>query len=270
MMNNTESALNAYQRSLLKLYGKSPLKKAKYAAIEQYLPVTEGLVCLDIGSDNGVLSYLLRKRRGDWYSADLEADVVNSIAKMVDGQVHRLDGGSTDFPDDFFDLVVIIDFLEHIDTDKAFVSELARIMKPGARLIVNVPHDRPKSLIRRLRLVVGLTDEKHGHVRPGYDRTALEAVLSPHFDIQSGHSYSRFFIELFDVGVSLIFGLLRRGRVSKKGVVVTGEDIRAHDKKFKLFSLIYPLVWLMTQLDRLLFFTPGYSLIVQAELNDSV
>ncbi len=255
---------NAKQQVLLKLFDKSILKKAKHRAITQYLPPADGKVCLDIGADNGVLSYLLRQRGGDWHSADLDVDVVESIRDMVGDDVHLIDGECTEFPDNYFDLVVIIDFLEHIHTDKRFVTELTRIMKSDACLVVNVPHDKPRSPIRRLRLAVGLTDEKHGHVRPGYTVDSLRRLLSPQFVITAHHTYSRFFVELFDVAVSLAFDRLSGNGPSRKGVVVKADDLKKHEKKFKMFSKIYPIVWCLAQMDRLLFFTSGYSLIAKA------
>lgn len=253
---------------LLALFDKSILKQAKHKAITDLLPETQGKRCLDVGADNGVLSYLLRQRGGEWYSADLNQEVVASIEKMVGENVCLVTGDQIQFEDGFFDLVVIIDALEHIPSDHDFVAELSRVMAPDGTLIVNVPHHKPVSPIRWLRLAVGLTDEKHGHVRPGYTLKSLRATLAPYFVIEQHDTYSRFFVELFDVVVSLFFDLTKRNSQveteSSKGNVVTGADMRKHAKKFKLFSILYPFVWVLAQLDRLLFFTSGYSLIVRA------
>jgi SAM-dependent methyltransferase len=257
-------ATQSPQQQLLGLYEKSPLKKAKFAAIEELLPDTSGMVCLDIGADNGVLSYLLRQRGGEWHSADLDEDVVAAIKNMVGDQVHQFDGGPTEFPDDYFDLIVIIDFLEHIEDDSGFIEELSRIMKPGGVLIVNVPHYKGRSPIRRLRLAVGLTDDKHGHVRPGYTMDSLAGTLLPNFIVEKRQTYSRFFVELFDVAVSWYLDRAKHGDSSRKGNVVTAHDMSTHRKQFKLYSLIYPLVWCLGQADRLLFFTSGYSVVVRA------
>jgi len=258
------AALTEEQRLLLRLFDKSVLKKAKYAAITRYLPTLEGRKCLDIGADNGVISYLLRRQGGEWTSADLDRDVVDAIRRMVGDRVHFLDGGRTPFADGGFDLVVIIDALEHLHDDAGFIDELARITADDAVLIANVPHHRRGSLIRRLRLALGLTDEKHGHVRPGYDLETLRRLLAPRFEIVAHHTYSRFFVELFDVAISLYFDRAKKGHSSSKGNVVTGDDLRKRRKQFRLFSLIYPVVAFLQLLDRALFFAPGHSLIVEA------
>ena len=262
-----------YQSMLLRLYDKSILKKAKYAAIRRYMPVTSSERCLDIGADNGVLSYLLRESGGHWTSADLDPAIVAGIKQMVGDRVELFDGGRTAHADGTFDVVVIIDFLEHIENDRAFIGELHRIMKSNACLIINVPHYRPNALIRKLRLACGLTDEKHGHIRPGYDLESLNLICNEYFEVSEHHTYSRFFVEFYDVLISLLLERVSGGKQNQednnsdeksKGNVVSGDDLHKHKKKFKIFSLIYPFVWLLAQLDRLLFWTQGHSLIVKA------
>ena len=55
---------------------------------------TDGLRCLDLGSDNGVVSLLLRRRGGRWASADLAPEAVESIRALVETDVHLVDGGA--------------------------------------------------------------------------------------------------------------------------------------------------------------------------------
>ena len=40
--------------------------------------------------------------------------------------------------------------------------------------------------------------------------------------------------------------------------------MRKHRKQFLLLSTLYPVLWLVAKLDALLWFQPGYKLIVQA------
>ena len=63
----------------IKLFKKSPLKQRKFNVIKKLLPNYNDKECLDIGSDNGVISYLLRKNGGKWSSADLVPETVMLI-----------------------------------------------------------------------------------------------------------------------------------------------------------------------------------------------
>jgi SAM-dependent methyltransferase len=252
----------------LALFSKSVLKQAKYRQIVSLLGDTAGLACLDVGGDNGVVSFLLRKRGGEWHSADLDPGTVESIRQLVGENVEQIDGGRTPYPDGRFDRIVIIDFLEHIPGDREFAAELRRILRPEGELIVNVPHRKPRSWLNRIRHAIGLTDAWHGHLRPGYSREELEETLSPHFAIREARTYSGTFSEIVDTVLtwSLEFLKHRSGASpSRKGTVVTSSDLAKHRLKFRLLSIAYPFLWLFSRLDRLLFLQEGYKLIVRAE-----
>jgi SAM-dependent methyltransferase len=253
----------------VRLFNKSVLKQRKLHEIRAQLGSTEGLRCLDIGSDNGVISYLLRQQGGAWKSADLDEMSVNAIRSLVESDVYQIDGGRTPFADKEFDCVIIVDFLEHIPDDAGFVEELHRILRPGGTLIVNVPHLK-NSLLRRFRLAIGQTDEKHGHLRPGYTEASLRRLLGDSFHMETAVTYSKFFSELVDTLIVYGVSLLKRGKGehSKKGTIVTGKDLEANPSMFQLYTLIYPVVWLLAKLDRLLFFRSGYMLIARASASD--
>lgn len=254
----------------VRLFKRSVLKQNKFREIAALLGVTENLRCLDIGSDNGVVSYLLRKRGGMWKSADLEQEAVDSTRALVKQDVYQIDGGRTPFRDDEFDKVVIIDFLEHIQGDAEFVSELHRIIRPGGELIINVPH-ATGGLARKLREALGQTDEKHGHVRPGYTPGGLKELLQGKFRVSTTRRYSGFFAEALDALMVGAVGLLKgKGAPSKKGLIVGEGDLRRYEKLFLVYSAVYPLVWCMTRLDRLLWLCPGYMLIVKAAIEKPV
>lgn len=264
-MNKVKIAENPWP---IRLFNKSALKQHKYEKITGLLGETDQLHCLDIGADNGVISYLLRERSGSWKSADLDDTAVQSIQELVQEDVFQIDGGRTPFADNEFDRVVIVDFLEHIESDKEFIDELFRIIKPGGELIINVPHIK-NSLLRKFRLKIGQTDEKHGHLRPGYTAEGLKRLLSDKFTIRSHQTYSKFFSESVDTFMTFGFGLLKKDeKPSQKGVIVTGQDMRKYKNLFKAYSLVYPFVSLFALLDKALFWRSGYMLIVKAEINE--
>ncbi len=247
----------------MRLFARSVLKQQKLREITALLGDTAGQDCLDLGSDNGVVSLLLRRRGGRWASADLDPAAVAAIRGLVGDEVYQLDGPRMPFPDDRFDVAVVVDLLEHVEDDRALVDELRRITRPGGRLVVNVPHARDTAL-RRLRLALGQTDEKHGHVRPGYTPESLAALLDGRYTLLRHHTYSRVFCEAVDTAVTAGVGLLTRGRRSSKGTVVTGADLDRHARLFRLYSLVYPVFWSAARLDRALPFADGYMLIAEA------
>ncbi len=242
----------------LRLFRKSVLKQRKLAELVRLLGPTDDLRCLDLGSDNGVVSLLLRERGGSWASGDLTEEAVASIRELVETDVHRVEPGRLPFPDRSFDRVAVVDMLEHVVDEAAFASEIARISKPGGRLVVNTPHLK-RTLLRRLRHTIGQTDEKHGHLRPGYTEGRLAELFGPAFTLESRRTYSRFFSELVDTALN--WGVERLGKKgSAKGMVVTRSDVARHERMFRAYSAIYPFVWALSRLDAVVP-ASGYMLI---------
>lgn len=249
----------------LKIFKKSILKQAKLDAIRRFLPPLDGKVCLDLGGDNGVISYFLREGGGAWHSADLTDGAVESIRSLVKTNVYRVDGEKLLFPDRSLDVVVIIDFLEHIPHDREFISELARVMKPSGVLLLNVPHLKPRSAIRLVKNRLGLTDEKHGHLRPGYTKGDIETILKGKFTVVEACTYSKFFTELLDALIQVGYGGSAGSDAhSDKGLLVTERELKKKAKKFRLYSILYPFLRCFSALDGLLRRAEGEKMIVKA------
>jgi ubiquinone/menaquinone biosynthesis C-methylase UbiE len=252
----------------IELFNKSVLKQRKYKQITAFLGPTKKLHCLDIGGDNGVISYMLRRNGGDWASADLDPTSVASIKDLVHTEVYQINGSSTPFRSNEFDRVVIVDFLEHIPNEEQFIAEMYRILKPGGLLILNVPNKK-NGLLRKFRYALGQTDEKHGHLRPGYTLDGLNILLDEKFQLIKSKTYSKFFSELIDIAVVGVVSVVKKDKEerSSKGMIVTGQDIEGSSVMFRFYSLIYPLISLFSMLDALLFFRSGYMLIASAQVN---
>ncbi len=249
----------------LKIFKKSILKQAKLDEIRRFLPPLDGKVCLDLGGDNGIISYFLREGGGVWHSADLTDGAVASIRSLVKTNVFKVDGETLPFPDRSLDLVVIIDFLEHIPRDREFISELARVMKPSGVLLINVPHLKRRSTIRWVRKVLGLTDEKHGHLRPGYTREGIKSILEGKFTVTETRTYSKFFTEMLDALIQVGYGgSSGEDAHSDKGLLVTERELKKKAKKFKLYTVLYPFFRCFSALDGLLWRAEGEKMIVKA------
>ncbi len=127
-------------------------------------------VVLDAGAGTGA------------FAASLAADGMRVVAvdavlpEIESPGVERVsaDVGSLPFADATFDAALSLDVLEHLPDDRAGLTELARVLKPGAPLVVNVPADQS---------LWSPHDELAGHLRR-YERAGLvEAVTASGLEV---------------------------------------------------------------------------------------
>lgn len=67
--------------------------------------------------------------------ASREAANHREITKVIDG--HLPDG--IDMPDEEFELLALLDVLEHVEDDESALSRINRLLKPGGHTIITVP-----------------------------------------------------------------------------------------------------------------------------------
>ncbi len=100
---------------------------------------------LEIGCGSGELSQYLKNYNG--------IDISKNSCKSIIGDAHELP-----FKSDSFDLILLLDLLEHTD-DKLVMEEVYRIIKPNGHVIITVPafdflwsqHDIDNPHLRRYR-----------------------------------------------------------------------------------------------------------------------
>ncbi len=254
----------------LRLVKKSLKKKEKIKLLQKTIPVRFGRTALDLGCAQGVLGYFARQRGGLWVHAD--EDLVNlKTAKEILGEdLLQLRGESLPFKDASFDTVLCLDYLEHIDSDDRALTEISRVLKPGGEFIAVTPHTGPFFLLHKLRSAVGLRLEDFGHKREGYSSAELKSKLGrAGLRLEKKVTYSRFFSEFFELLLNFVYIKLLSPRSTARrrdGHIrpASREEFRTQEKSFALYSLLYPLVWILSRLDTLLFFQRGYSLMVWA------
>jgi SAM-dependent methyltransferase len=135
---------------------------------------------LDIGAGAGGNTRVLRA--AGWHATALEfSDAGVQLARARGLDVVQGDARHIPFPDDHFGLAVAYDVLEHIVEHDQVVAEMARVVRPGGRLLIAVPAD-PR--------LWSPHDEAIGHVRR-YTRPELLALFTgPGFRINDVRSWN--------------------------------------------------------------------------------
>ncbi len=254
----------------VRLVAKSIKKKEKLKLLDTSLRFLPSRVALDLGCGQGSQSYFVRRKGGFWVSGDEDMSSLIEAQRLLGSGLVRLAGDRLPFKDRAFDLVLCLDYLEHIEADERALEEIARVLKKRGEVIFVTPHTGKFFLLHKLRAGLGLKLEDFGHKREGYPAWDLEKKLGrAGLEPERKVTYSRFFSEFLELVLNSLYVKVLARKPAKKrrdGHIrpSTGEEFNAQKKAFALYSLVYPLFWLFSRLDRLLFFHPGYSLMVWA------
>ncbi len=95
---------------------------------------------LEVGCSGGpLLKYLIDKGFNNVYGIDISKKAIVYCKKRRLNNVFAIDGTKTKFKDNYFDIIISSDLLEHIKNDYKALSEWNRILKQGGKLIIFVP-----------------------------------------------------------------------------------------------------------------------------------
>jgi len=98
---------------------------------------------LDVGCGNGKVAHeILKQKLGEKvYGIDLDETLL-SQAKKEGVITHKLDLNFEKFPfsDEYFDIVISIDVIEHILNLNHFLSEINRVLKKDGILVLSTPN----------------------------------------------------------------------------------------------------------------------------------
>jgi DNA-binding transcriptional ArsR family regulator/protein-L-isoaspartate O-methyltransferase len=127
---------------------------------------------LDIASGDGVLAELLAPHAREYICIDASARVVNAaserLRRFANVQVREGDMHALPFADDHFDLVVLMHALTYSTQPAVAVTEAARVLRPGGRLLLCSLAEHPH------RAAV----EAYGHVNLGFADKDLRAFVA--------------------------------------------------------------------------------------------
>lgn len=149
--------------------------RVRYAALERALrALPRPRTILDVGCGAGHLCFALARRWSDAEILGVDIDRSRLADAREFGRAAAYQHVRFRHVDErdraTFDLVTCVDVLEHVEDDAGFVASLAAATAPGGALVLHVPAARKRRWFAEF-------PEQADHVRPGYERDALAALL---------------------------------------------------------------------------------------------
>lgn len=147
------------------------------------LAVPPGSRVLDLGAADGSVARVLAARGCDVTAVERDPDGVRALAaaglRAVQADLdHDADLG---LPSGAYDVVLLLDVLEHLVDPAAVLARATRWLAPGGRVMLSVPHVAHAAVRLSLlqgrfpRTDIGLLDRTHLHF---FDREQVEALLT--------------------------------------------------------------------------------------------
>ena len=109
----------------------------------------EGRRVLDVSCKRGEILQALRGRGFAVQGTQFAADAPAPDGIPVDRNVNLLKG--LPYPDASFDVVLLIEVIEHLENHRAAIDELARVLKPGGILILTTPNMQQGPALMEIR-----------------------------------------------------------------------------------------------------------------------
>lgn len=117
--------------------GRINIVKSQLKRIRPELPKKK-LRILNIGSGTGGTIPMLQEF-GEVYNVDVSAQALKVLKEKGIKNLYKVKGIKLPFKDNFFDVVIALDVLEHIEDDLGALREWSRVMVDSARIIITVP-----------------------------------------------------------------------------------------------------------------------------------
>lgn len=139
---------------------------------------------LDIGSNHGHFTELMKEYGYDAYGIDPYKP--NILKCQREGKAKYIvgSGEKLPFPDNYFDLIVMFDTLEHIISRDACLKEINRVLKDAGEAIISIPNTWSWFHIRKffIYLIRGMKPYKNIHFQQSY--FAWERLISNFLNIE--------------------------------------------------------------------------------------
>ncbi|MBT9146241.1 MAG: putative S-adenosylmethionine-dependent methyltransferase [candidate division WS2 bacterium] len=130
---------------------------------------------LEVGSGDGYGLRILSKKAVNYTAVDKFPTDLSGVGENV--QFVQANIPPLPFESNSFDYVVGFQVIEHIDNDKDFCKEIARVLKPGGKLLLTTPN-RTMSLTRNpFHIREYLANELHSLMAQTFSKVEVKGVF---------------------------------------------------------------------------------------------
>ena len=256
----------------LSMFRKGLKKQQRLACLKKLLDTigpSERCLLLTCGDNNGAMNFFLREIGGIWSWADLEDHCLDEMSQLLGDPVAQVQEDRLPYADSTFDRIISIDVHEHVDDPAIVNGEVCRVLKPGGQLIVTTPNGDETKLAVRLKNAIGMSKEAYGHRRIGLTSEEIKSLmLNDGVTPVRALTFSRLFTELLELTINFAYvKILSRQQEDDEHhheiAPATSGQLQTVSKSYRIYSMIYPVYWLLSRLDWLLFFTEGYCVMIE-------
>jgi SAM-dependent methyltransferase len=272
MPTTTQSADTAIPWQL-QMYHKSLKKRQKVDLLLELMgPIKNERCVLISGHDNnGAMNYYFRAAGGIWSWGQVYEDGITEMSEFLGDPVAHVPVDHFPFADNAFDVLIMIDVHEHFADLGGLNREIARVVSPGGLAIITTPNGDTRLPLAVLKRHIGMGPEIYGHVVQGYTVRELQRMLRDmNMQPLDWGGYSRFFTEFAELSINLAYVKIL-AKKKDHPEVMTGtiaptskKEMAAVQKEYRMYSLIYPVMYLFSLLDKLIPGRGGYAVAVSA------
>jgi SAM-dependent methyltransferase len=269
----TERTADAPVPWQMQMYRKSLKKQQKVVLLSKLMGPSKGKRCLLISGhdNNGAMNYEFRAAGGTWTWGQVYDDGIAEMSEFLGDPVAHIDINKFPWPDNSFDVLIMIDVHEHFADLSALNHEIARVVAPNGVAIVTTPSGDTRLPVAFLKRHVGMGPEIYGHVVQGYTVSQLRQMMSSvGLKPVDWGGYSRFFTEFAELAINLAYVkiLLKKKEhpeVMQGTIAPTNKkEMKAVQKEMRMYSFIYPFMYGFSLLDKLIPGRGGYAVAVSA------
>ena len=257
----------------LQMYAKSLKKRQKVDLLMRLMGPVAGKQCLLVSGhdNNGAMNWHFRAAGGKWSWGQVYPQGIAEMSEFLGDPVSHVDINRFPYPDGAFDLVIIIDVHEHFPDVSGLNREIRRVLAPSGLAIITTPNGDTRLPVAALKNVIGMTPATYGHVVQGYRVRELEAMFrSVGMRPVASGGYSRFFTEFAELLINFayvkVLAKKKEHPPAMEGTIAptSRKELEAVRKEYRMYSLIYPFMYLFSLLDKLIPGRGGYAVAVSA------